>query len=222
VKELEVGGLWAPTFSSSCCDVENGLRPRTKVEQTGLVLTGSSFFKGILLGAISFTGFAARSLETETELVKEPLALPDAKRYGVFLGKMVREQQSVPQVLVVSQFSRRTTDFFAQLSHAFSRQSGWASRMVPVQQTGEPFRSKPLDPIFNGPRRISIQASRVMGTGSIQDVENSMKPVKVASFRSTRYFVLNGSLEYFSIRYNCPSHWEPPILLYSQYTQYLS
>jgi hypothetical protein len=82
--------------------------------------------------------------------------------------------------------------------------------MVSIQQTGESFRSKPLDPIFNGSRRVSIQASRVMGTGSIQDVENSMEPVKVASFRSSRYFVLNGSLEYFSIRDMCPSHWEPP------------
>ena len=54
------------------------------------------------MGAISFAGFAAGSLETETELVKEPLALPDAKRYGVFSGKMVRQQQSVPQVLVVT------------------------------------------------------------------------------------------------------------------------
>lgn len=79
-KEREAVFLWVPTFSSDCCGVENGLRPRTKVEQSGLVLAGSSFFKGILLGAISFAGFAAGSLETETELVKEPLALPDAKR----------------------------------------------------------------------------------------------------------------------------------------------
>jgi hypothetical protein len=185
----------------------------------GLALTGSSFFKGLLPGAISFAGFAAGSLETKTELVEEPLALPDAKRYGVFLGKMVRQQQSVPQVLVVSQFSGVMTDIFAQFSHVSARQPGWASRMVLIQQTGESFRSKPLDPIFNSSRRVSIQASRIMGTGSIQDMENGMEPMKVASFRGSRYFVLNGSLEYLSIRNTCPSHWEPPIPLYSQYNK---
>jgi hypothetical protein len=136
-----------------------------------LALTGSSFFKGLLLGAISFTGFAAGSLETETELVEEPLALPNAKRYGVFLSKMVRQQQSIPQVLVVSQFSGATADIFAQFSQISGRQPGWPSRMVPIQQTGESFGSKPFDPIFNSSRRVSIQSSRIMGTGSIQDME---------------------------------------------------
>ena len=39
--------------------------------------------------AIGFAGFAAGSLETETELMKEPLALPDAKRYGGFCSVWV-------------------------------------------------------------------------------------------------------------------------------------
>jgi len=152
--------------------------------------------------------------------VEEPLALPDAKRYGVFLGKMVRQQQSIPQVLVVSQFSGRATDIFAQFSQFPGRKPGWASGMVPIQQTGESLRGKPLNPIFNGSRRVSIQTSCVMGTGSIQNMENSMEPVEVASFRCSRYFILNGSLEYLGIGNTCPSHWEPPNLLYSQYNKY--
>ena len=174
------------------------------------------------MGTISFTGFATGSLETETELMKEPLALPDTKRYGVVMSNMVRQQQSVPQVLVISQFSGWTADIFAQFGQISGRQPGWSSRMVPIQQTGESFRSKPLDPIFDSSRRVSVQTSRIMGTGSIDDMENSMEPVEIAPFRGSRYFVLNGSLEYFSIRNTCPSHWEPPISLYSQYTRNLN
>jgi hypothetical protein len=154
--------------------------------------------------------------------MEEPLALPDAKRYGVFLSKMVRQQQSVPQVLVVSQFSGGATDFIAQFKQVFNRQPGWTPGMVPLQQTGESLRNEPVNPIFNCSRRVSIQASRVMRTGSIQDMENSMEPMEVASFRGVRYFVLNSSLEYLSIRDVFPSHWEPPFLSYSQYTQFLN
>jgi len=165
-----------------------------------------------LLEAISFAGFAAGSLETKTKLMEEPLTLPDTKRYGVFPGKMMRQQQSIPKVLVVSLFSGGTPDIFAQISHIPGRQPGWASGMVPIQQAGESLRGKPLNPIFNGSWRVSVQASRVMGTGSIQDIENSMKPMEVASFGSSRYFVLNSGLEYLSIGNTYPSHWEPPIL----------
>jgi len=84
--------------------------------------------------------------------------------------------------------------------------------MVSIQQTGEAFRSKPSDPIFNRSWRVSIQASRVNGIDSIQNMQNSIEPMEVAYFGSVRYFVLNSSLEYLSIRNTCPSHWEPPIL----------
>src|SRR5271157_896451 len=135
---------------------------------------------------------------------------------------MVRKQQSIPQVLVIAQFSGITTDIFAQISQIVDRQTGWASRMVPIQQTGKAFRSKPLDPIFNRSGRVSIQASRVTGTGSVQNMQNSMEPMEVASFGSARNFVLDSSLEYLSIRNTCPSHWEPPFFLYSQYTLFLN
>jgi hypothetical protein len=98
---------------------------------------------------------------------------------------MVRQQQSIPQVLVIAQFSGITTDIFSQISQIVGRQTGWAARMVSIQQTGEAFRSKPLDPIFNRSGRVSIQASRVTGTGSIQNMQNSMEPMEVASFGST-------------------------------------
>jgi len=153
--------------------------------------------------------------------MENSLALPDTKRYGVFLGKMVRQQQSIPQVLVISQFSRGATDIFAQFGLFLGREPGWAARMVPIQQTGESLRSKPLDPIFNGSRRIPIQTSCVIRADSIQDLKDSMEAVKVASFRCSRYLVLNGSLEYLSIGNIFPSHWEPPNSLYSQYTQLL-
>src|SRR5271157_4477627 len=106
---------------------------------------------------------------------------------------MVRKQQSIPQVLVISQFSGIAPDIFAQISQIVDRQTGWTSRMVSIQQTGEAFRSKPLDPIFNRSWRVSIQASRVDGTGSIQNMQNSMEPMEVVSFGSARYFVLNTS-----------------------------
>jgi hypothetical protein len=98
---------------------------------------------------------------------------------------MVRKQQSIPQVLVIAQFSGITTDIFAQISQLVDRQTGWASRMVSIQQTGKAFRSKPLDPIFNRSGRVSIQASRVTGTGSVQNMQNSMESMEVASFWST-------------------------------------
>jgi hypothetical protein len=51
-KARKVTGLWMPTSSSGSCGVGNGLRPRTRVAQSDLALTGSSFFKGLLLGAV--------------------------------------------------------------------------------------------------------------------------------------------------------------------------
>ena len=95
------------------------------------------------------------------------------------MHKVVRQQQSIPQVLVISQFSGIAPDIFTQISQIVDRQTGWTSRMVSIQQTGEAFRSEPLNPIFNRSWRVSIQASRVTGTGSIQNMQNGMEPMDI-------------------------------------------
>jgi hypothetical protein len=173
------------------------------------------------LRAIGFAGFAAGSLETKSELVEKPLGLANTERYGVFLSKMVRQQQSIPQVLVVSQFSWAATDIFAQFSQVFRGQFGGSAGMIAIQQTGESLSNESIDPILNGSWRVSIQACSITGAGSIQDMEDCMESMEIAAFRCSRYFVLNGSLEYLSIGNTCPSHWEPPYNLYSQYIRYL-
>jgi hypothetical protein len=149
--------------------------------------------------------------------MEEPLALPDTKRYGIILGKVMRQQQTIPQVLVVSQLSGRTTDIFAQLCQLRSRKPCWASGVASLQQAGKSIRGKSLYPVFNSSRRVSVQTGCFIGTGSSENLENSMESVEVSPFRRSRYFVLNGSLECLGIWNIYPFHWEPPNILYSQY-----
>jgi hypothetical protein len=181
-------------------------------------LTGNSFFKGFLLKRVSFASFATRSLETKAKLVEEPLALPNTKRYGIILGKVMRQQRTIPQILVVSQLSGGTTDIFAQFCQLMSREPGWAASVAPLHQAGKSIRSKSLYPVFNSSRRVSVQTGCFIRAGSSENLENGMESVEVAPFRRSRYFILNGSLECLGIGNIYPFHWEPPNILYSQYT----
>jgi len=51
---------------------------------------------------------AARPLQAESELMEQPLTLSHTEGDSVILLEMLRQQQTIPKVLVISQFSGGT------------------------------------------------------------------------------------------------------------------
>jgi len=122
--------------------------------------------------------------------------------------EMVREEQTIPQVLIVSQFPWRLPYLLSQSLLVRGRKPTGASRAIPFPQSGKAMTEKPINPIFNGSGRVSVEACCFIGAGSLEDVENHMKPMEVSPFTGSRYFVLNGSNKCFCIRNRYPFHWE--------------
>lgn len=153
-------------------------------------------------------GLAPRPLQGESHLVEEPLTLSHAEGDGVVLFEMVRQQKAIPQVLVVAQFPGGAPYFRSQSFLVRRRKPAGTSRVIPFTQSGKATGEESLDPIFDSSGRVSVQARRVVGTGSAEDGEDHVKPVKISPFLGSRYFILNGRNECFGIRNRFPFQWE--------------
>jgi hypothetical protein len=163
------------------------------------------------LESIGFTSLAARSLQGKSQLVEQPLALPHTEGDGVVFFEMVREKQTIPQILVIPQFPGRKAYFASQPFSVSNRKPGGASGAIPFPQSGKAVTEKPMNPIFDSPGRVSVQTCRFIRTGSLEDVEHDVEPVKVSPFTCSRYFVLNGGDKCFCIRNSYPFHWKHPL-----------
>jgi len=91
---------------------------------------------------------ATRPLQGKSELVEQSLALSDTERNGVMPFKMMRQQQTIPQVLVVSQLSGGTPYFASQpflLQEGKPTGTTWA---IPFTQSSKAIREKPVNPVI--------------------------------------------------------------------------
>ncbi|MCJ7743136.1 MAG: hypothetical protein MUO99_01060 [Dehalococcoidales bacterium] len=142
--------------------------------------------------------------------MKQPLALSHTEGDSVIFRKMVRQQQPIPQVLVISQFPWGTPYVISQPVPVGGRELAGASWAIPFPQSGKASGDKPVNPIFNGSRRVSVDVCRFVRAGSVENIENHMKPVEVSPLTRARYFVLNGGDKCFCICNRYPFHWEHP------------
>lgn len=149
-------------------------------------------------------------LEGKAKLVEQPLALPNAERYRIVLFQMVRQQDSIPEILVISHFSGRTPYFFSQPLLLCGSKATGPARPIPFPQAGKAVRHKTVNPVLNSPGRVAEKLCRVIGTGAMEDVQDDIKSVKVSSLPATGYFVLNGSDKCLCIWNADPFHWERP------------
>jgi len=125
--------------------------------------------------------------------------------------EMMREEQTIPQVLVISQFPGRKVYFASQPFLVGSRKPAGASGTVPFPQSGKTVTEKSVNPIFDGSGRVSVKTCRFIWAGSLEHIEHDVKPVKVSPFTCSGYLVLNGGDECFCIRNRYPFHWEHPL-----------
>jgi len=160
--------------------------------------------------------------------MEQPLTLPHAERNSIAFLKMVRQQQPVPQVLVVSQFPGRTPYFRSQPVLVRGRKPAGSAWPVALLQPSQTMGEEALNPVFHAPGRVAVQTARLVGAGSVEDVKNDMEAVVIPPLAGPRYFVLDSCDECLCIR-NCnPSHWErllwpfaPSISQYSTMRNYL-
>ena len=146
------------------------------------------------------------------------MTLPHTEKNGVVLREVVRQQQTIPEVLVISQFPGRTPYVISQLVLVMGREPGWAPWAIPIIKSGKASGDEPVNPIFNGSRRVSVHTCCFVRTGSVEDIENDMKSVEVSSLKRSRYFVLNGCDKCLCIRNSYLFHREPPFYrICSQY-----
>ena len=151
---------------------------------------------------------ATRSLEGKSHLMEEPLALSHTEGDSVMLLEVVGEQQTIPQVLIISQFSGRLPYLLSQSLLIRGGKPTGASWAIPFPQSGKAITEQPVNPIFDGSGRVSVETCCFIRTGSLEDVEHDVEPVKVSPFAGSRYFVLNGGDECFCIRNRYPFHWK--------------
>ena len=151
---------------------------------------------------------ATRSLEGKSHLMEEPLALSHAEGDSVMLLEVVREQQTIPQVLIISQFSGRLPYFLSQSLLIRRGKPTGASWAIPFPQSGKAIAEKPVSPILDGSGRVSVKTCGFVGVGSLEDVEHHVEPMEVSPFTGSRYFVLNGGDKCFCIRNRYPFHWK--------------
>jgi hypothetical protein len=67
-----------------------------------------------------------------------------------------------------------------------------------------------MKPVFDGSGRVSKQPCGFIGTGSLQNIKNDIKPVQIAAFSATRYLILNCGDKSLCIWDVYPFHWKLP------------
>jgi hypothetical protein len=147
-------------------------------------------------------------LEGKTELVKQSLTLANSQRYGVTLFKMASQENTVPQVLVISQFLRGAKYFTSQLFHIRDRKPPGTSRSVPVSEPSKPKGDEPPKPVFDCPGRKAVKLGSLIGTGPAEDIQNDMEPVEVPRLGASGYLIVNGRYKRLSIRDINSFHWK--------------
>jgi hypothetical protein len=164
-----------------------------------------------LLKRVSFTSLAPRPLQGKAQPVEQPLTLTHTEPGSIVFLKMVRQQQPIPQVLVVPQFSGRTPYF---TSHSFlvrGRKPARSPRALALLQPSQALGKEAVNPVFHAPGRVPVQVCGLIGAGSVEDVKNDMESMKIAPFAGPRYFILDGCDECLCIRNRNPFHWEHPL-----------
>ncbi|MDP2727429.1 MAG: hypothetical protein Q8P59_07775 [Dehalococcoidia bacterium] len=148
-------------------------------------------------------------------MVEYPLALSHTEVDSVVLFKMVRQQQAIPEVLVVPQISGGATYFVSQPVLIRRREPAGAARALALPESGKAIGQEPVDPIFNGPGRVLVQEGSFVGAGSLEHVEHHMKPMEVSPFSAVSDLILNGRDKGLRIWNNDPFHWQHPLLRFA-------
>jgi len=121
-----------------------------------------------------------------------------------------RQQHTIPQVLVVPKLPGRTPYLVSQSFLVRGRKPSGASWAITFPYSSKAAGEEPVNPVFDGSGRVSVEACRFVRAGSMEDIENHMKPMEVSPFTGSRYFILNGRDECFCIWNRYPSRWEHP------------
>jgi len=153
---------------------------------------------------------ASGPLEGKPKLVEQPLALSYTERNEIILLQVMRQQQAVPEVLVISQFPGRTPYFLSQPLLLVGSKAVGTARSVPLPQPGKTAGEKSLNPVLNSPGRMPEKPCCVVGAIAMEDIQDDIEPVKVTTLSGSRYFVLNGRNEGLCIWNSYPFRWEQP------------
>jgi len=124
---------------------------------------------------------------------------------------MVRQQQPIPQVLVIPQLSGRTPYFTSQPLPVGGRKPARSPRPIALLQPSQAPGQEAVNPVFHAPGRVPVKACRLIGAGSVEDMKNNMEAMEISSFTGPRYLVLDGCNEGLCIGNRYPFHWEHPL-----------
>ena len=153
-----------------------------------------SFFICRLRAGIGMRDDTTRLAAPESELSKKPLALPDSEMDSFFLPKMMAEEFSIPDVLVIAKSTRRTTQVF---SKRFERRVIEDARTPGAQallKSCEPALLEAANPVLDRARTVPQHLTDFVAVESVTDEQNAVETVVVARFFRPHDLLLNRDL----------------------------
>jgi len=159
------------------------------------------FFKILLLIWIRFRNQRARFSKPKTQVPENTLALPDSQIHSKALSEMMREEFSIPKVLLITQFTGMLAKILAHRLPLFHGEPPRSARSFEVSQSSKPVLFKVVNPALNCRRMLSKQFCNLITAQASADKQNSMKSVIITGFLRTRNFLLNCDAHNISVRY---------------------
>lgn len=150
---------------------------------------------------ISFSDQGPWFTPPEAKLPEKALALTDPQFDFKSLLNKFRQRLAVPQGSSQPNLPRCFSETLIDLLKLIRGQATGPSRPFTVDQAGKAIRFKAMHPILNGARCITQKSRYLRASHPLRYKEYSMKPMVVARFLGTAYFILQSEYDGRSIGY---------------------
>jgi hypothetical protein len=122
--------------------------------------------------------------------MKQSLALTDSKGNTVFLGEMMAEESSIPQVLAIAQLARRFAQIRSHLMSLLPIKPHRAPRTFIIMQPRESIFFKTMQPILDCSRTVSKKLCNLIAANPRANHKNCVKPMVIPGFFRSLDFLL--------------------------------
>jgi hypothetical protein len=158
-----------------------------------------SFFKSLLGFFIGAGDHRTRLPQPELQLVKQSLTLPHSQHYLLLLGDMMGQERPVPEILRISEISRRFSQIMVDIPHLVQRKPLGTSLPFPVLQAAESSRLEALDPSLNRRRVMAKKLTYLVGRHTPARKQYSVKTVIISRFLGPMNLVLQSDFHYLPV-----------------------
>ena len=135
------------------------------------------FFKSVLSHRITLGDYRSGLSPAELKPVKDQLACPYTHFHVKFLGDMMHEKLSVPEVLFISEFSWSLSQVVVYCIHLLRHEPSCSSVSFSLHEGAKTFLVESLYPPFHCFGVLTKYASRVITVHSFADEKYAMQPV---------------------------------------------